>query len=252
MEGKWEVFCLRLATRQLPASRLIASDQGTATIPYFMWCLRGTDEVIVVDTGLSETEGAKRGVESLEAPESALRKIGIDARDITRVITTHLHGDHFSAWDSYPNATFTLQADDLSFFCGPAAKYHSLVRPAPDLGEVMRLNYAGRLDVVKGDKNFTPGVDLVQVGGHTPGSQVIVVESSERGRVVICGDAIDLYRSIDLMEPSPGSTSRTDNVMAFDLITGLVESDRDRLFPGHEIQLPDKGEEVAPGAFRMA
>jgi hypothetical protein len=33
MDGKWEVFCLRLATRQLPASRLIAGDQGEATIP---------------------------------------------------------------------------------------------------------------------------------------------------------------------------------------------------------------------------
>lgn len=252
MDGKWEVFCLRLATRQLPASRLIAGDQGEATIPYFMWCLRGDDEVLVVDTGLSESEGAKRGLKSLEEPAAALAKIGIDARDITRVITTHLHGDHFSAWDSYPNARFTLQADDLAFFSGPAAKYHSLVRPAPDLSQVMKLNYAGRLEVIDGDQEFTGGVRLIQVGGHTPGSQVITVDSAERGRVVICGDAIDLYRSIDLMEPSPGSTSRTDSVIAFDKIAALVDNDRDRLFPGHEILLPDKGDEVAPSVFRMA
>jgi glyoxylase-like metal-dependent hydrolase (beta-lactamase superfamily II) len=252
MDGKWEVFCLRVATRRLPASRLIAGDQGETTIPYYMWCLRGDAEAIVVDTGLSKTEGNKRGLDTLEAPEDALRKIGVDSRDVTRVVTTHLHGDHFSAWDAYPNAQFTLQADDLSFFCGPAAKYYSLVRPAPDLSEVMKLNYAGRLDVISGDRHFTDGVELVQVGGHTPGSQVITVDSAERGRVVICGDAVDLYRSLDLMEPSPGSTSRTDNVMAFDKITALVDGDRDRLFPGHEILLADKGEEQAPSVFRMA
>lgn len=251
MNKEWQVYCLRLAMRKISASRLIAGEPGELQIPYVMWCLRSGSDVVVVDTGLSEYEGKKRELEGMAAPSTALGWVDVDSTKVMSVVGTHLHGDHFSAWDAFPAARFTLQLADLAFFTGPHAKYSSLNRSAPDMPEVMRLNSAGRLDIIDGEAELAPGVTLVPAGGHTPGTQVVRVNTA-KGEIVLCSDSVDLYRSLELWEPAPISTSRADSVVAFDRILGMVDGDLDRLFPGHEPLMLEKGEQLAPNVFKMA
>jgi glyoxylase-like metal-dependent hydrolase (beta-lactamase superfamily II) len=246
----WEIYCCRLGTRATLASRQISGDTGPRTSVYLLWVLRRGDEVVLVDTGVTEPEAAKRGITDLVAPKIALGRLGIDPDQVERVLVSHLHGDHFCAWDAYPRARFLVQHADLEFFSGPYARFPSLVRNASDMAGVMTLNYQGRIEVVSGDVPADSGLDLVRTGGHTPGSQAVVVETAAGPRV-ICGDVAGTYRTIALLEPSPLSTSRPEAVVAMDRLLGLVGGDAGHLYPSHDLQLFEHGTEIADGVFRM-
>jgi glyoxylase-like metal-dependent hydrolase (beta-lactamase superfamily II) len=225
---------------------------GQLVVPYTMWCLRRGAEVIVVETGLSEPAAARRGlVGQVVAPAEALSRIGVDAARVTQVIVTHMHGDHFSAWDAYPNATFTLQNDDLAFFSGRFGKYPCLVQYGTDMAPVMHLNSAGRLNVIEGDGEFTTGIELILTGGHTPGSQIVKIHTSG-GDMVLCGDEVELYESLGQYEPTPHATSRLNNVLAFDRIVEIAGDDRGKLWPGHDIGMLRDELLVADSVYRIA
>lgn len=246
----WEIYCCKLGTRLTLASRQISSDTGPRTSVYLLWALRHGDEWVIVDTGITEPEAAKRGIDGLVAPQAALSTLGINSAQVTTVVVSHLHGDHFSAWDAYPNARFITQQADLEFFAGPYARFPSLVRNASDMPGVMALHYQRRLDVITGDRALAPGLDLVLTGGHTPGSQAVVAATGGGPRV-ICGDVAGTYRTIELLEPSPLSTSRCDAVVGISRLLEIAGQDVTRLYPSHDLTLLERGTEIGDGAFRL-
>ncbi len=230
---------------------MVAGDTGELTVPYLIWCLRADDDVIIVDTGFTPAEGIAHGVRPSIGPEAALARLDLDSREVACVVVTHAHWDHFSALEHFPRAMFTLQRADFDFFSGPHSKYPTLMAPACDMERVWELRRGGRLKLIDGDHDFAPGVRLVKIGGHSPGSQAVVVESANRGRVVICADTIDTYRNLELDEPTPRVTSRIETVVGYARLRGLVAGDTSRLFPGHDTRLFSNGWEVGEDVFAM-
>ncbi len=60
------------------------------------------------------------------------------------------------------------------------------VRPA-----LMRLREENRIRLIEGDLELLPGVELLKVGGHTPGSQMIAVDTERRRIAPCCGGTGD-------------------------------------------------------------
>jgi len=247
----YEIYGLKLADRDVESSLMLANtDCGKPTrSSYYMWCIKSEDTLVMVDTGLSNEEIKKRPLFNLESPENQLRKIGVDPKDVKTLIVTHLHGDHFSAFDLYPNATFYVQRKDIEFFAGVNVKNQALIFAVSNIAEVVRLNYAGRVRVVDGDEEIIPGVSLVLVGGHTPGSQVVAVKT-RKGTAVICGDLVDLYRNIEDNIHGGLAFDVPQCYLGFERVRRLASSP-DLIIPGHDPLVMEKFPKVTDGVITI-
>jgi len=84
-----------------------------------MWCIKGSDSPILVDTGMTDEVIKKKPMLKIASPKALLNKIGVNPRDIKIVIISHLHDDHASEYALYPNATFYIQKKEIEFWTGP-------------------------------------------------------------------------------------------------------------------------------------
>jgi glyoxylase-like metal-dependent hydrolase (beta-lactamase superfamily II) len=211
-------------------------DRSTKGLIYYpLWCIKGEDTCILVDTGLNDKDAKMLLAHEYFGGENyikeILKKLGTDAENIETVIVSHLHIDHFSAHNLYPNATFYVQQKDIEFFSGPASQFRQVYVPSPDMPTVMNYAYNKRIRYLDGDEQIAPGIRVVLIGGHTPGNQVIVV-STQKGDVVLCCDALQLYAN--MKEESVGlTTNLLEALFGFEKLRKLTSS-IDNLIPGHD------------------
>lgn len=201
-------------------------------IAYRVWVLRDGTRTILVDTGPPTQEGRERGLTQVTEVAVALGRIGVDAASIDTVLLTHLHWDHAANAEKFPNATFFAQQAELDFF-GSAMRQHPAFNRffsvRTDLSGMIR---AQRIRPLNGDVEFCPGIRVMCVGGHTPGSQMICVDTQE-GLAVITGDAIPLRRNYHDSIPS-GIVSNVDEAIhALERVARLAPA---RIYPGHDPQ----------------
>ncbi|MFH1140227.1 MAG: N-acyl homoserine lactonase family protein [Chloroflexota bacterium] len=217
---------------------------------YYMWVLQGEDgQAVLVDTGILEEDGRNKNLLNRTDPRHLLAHVNVDPGEVWHVILTHLHWDHCSALRLYPKATFHVQRKELEFWTGPLLRFRQIKESAGRVAELVGLADQGRVDCLDGDAEIVPGVNVMLLGGHTPGSQAVVVQT-QRGRVVLCGDAADFYLNLD------------HDVMgaALDLPTALLAFDRMRgsasfpelLVPGHEPAIMKRFPIAAPGVVEVA
>ena len=172
--------------------RIPADDRNR--IPMGMRCLLVEHDVgpIVIDTGAGNKESAKfhdiYGIENAGADgrtmlEDGMRAAGFSPADVVLVINSHLHFDHaggntFRDTDgvvkpTFPNARYVVQRGEYDWATHTnertAASYF-----APNWEP---LREAGRLDLVEGEREILPGVEVIPTPGHTPHHQGILVES---------------------------------------------------------------------------
>lgn len=168
-----------------------ATDQGMMTylhyygeriwIPIIVFCLKGGDENILIDTGLEDfvvppEVGEKYGVEILYF-EDALAKVGLKPEDIDIIIHTHLHNDHCENDPKCKNAKIYVQKSEYEFFKDPHPIDH---RYFPDLLDGLNVV------TLEGDQEILEGIQVVVTPGHTVGGQSIIINTSQ-GRAIITG-----------------------------------------------------------------
>ncbi|MBI4306493.1 MAG: MBL fold metallo-hydrolase, partial [Chloroflexi bacterium] len=158
--------------------------------------LRSADTTVIADTGLGSW-GQLGG--RFDPPElvNDLRIKGIDHADINTVFLTHLHGDHVG-WNltkrgdeyvpTFPNAKYLLQEADWKHFTSPAYQ-KPLTRERRKQAEAtyLPLMEMEKLELLRGDKAFAPGLTAIHTPGHTPGHQSMLIASG-KDRAVIIGD----------------------------------------------------------------
>jgi len=174
--------------------------------PITGWLLQAGERAILVDTGPSAPELAKRWHYPIhrtaeQVPAALLRAAGVDPERLAQVILTHLHWDHCYNLESFPAARFVVQAEELRAAVDPI--------PTQRLGYEVGLPGVlppwlavfDRLEVVRGDCDIAPGVQVVHLPGHTPGLQGVVVATTA-GRHLIASDALPLQENLG---PQPAS-----------------------------------------------
>jgi glyoxylase-like metal-dependent hydrolase (beta-lactamase superfamily II) len=125
--------------------------------------------------------------------EAALEQLGVAADDVTHVVITHAHTDHYSGVLTdgqavamrFPNAEhFFPDADWRAFVTenreGRGSALTRLLQP---------IERAGKLRLVRGDLCIAPGVWLLAAPGETPGHQVVRIETGARD-VYYIGDLV--------------------------------------------------------------
>ena len=186
---------------------------GTGTmVPIPFYYIEGTKQKIVIDTGtnietcregetLTEAYGGKQYWYHTEEQDARaqLSRLGVTPEEVDIVIMTHLHLDHIGNTTLFPNARFLVQRDELAWFMAPpvaSAFYY------PELRHHL-LDVIDQVDCIEGDMQVEPGLDLVLVGGHTPGSMVVAIETAG-GKVALVGDFYYNYLNMELDWP-PGA-----------------------------------------------
>ena len=173
-------------------------------------------EVILVDTGMP-----------LEAPDmvadektqiylgsriqdyvSALKSLGYQPEQVTKILVTHKHADHTGELRSFPNAKIYLspeEADALNL-----------------TGEnIVRVQYqSGPYHTFDASEKIADGVYLLPAKGHTTGNSIIVAESDGlfymmHGDVTYTDEALYANKLSVIYEDKVAARDTLDRVRAF-------------------------------------
>jgi glyoxylase-like metal-dependent hydrolase (beta-lactamase superfamily II) len=210
----------------------LSSRHDEVELVYPFWILRERSSVTLIDTGFPAPVAQARGISDHGDPTALLGELGIAPGDVSRVVLSHLHYDHFCAPERYPNARFVVQRDDVAFFCGPGRTQPAgALADPPSIAALDELRRAGRLVELDGDKNLDGGLGVVRIGGHTPGSQLIVLERGD-GPVVFACDCSHFYENARTKTPSTLIYRYDEYQRGFASIERLAAGGR--WFPGHD------------------
>jgi N-acyl homoserine lactone hydrolase len=117
----------------------------------------------------------------------ALAEHDMSPADIDLVINTHLHFDHCGQNSVFPHAPVYVQRTELD----------RSEREEPDLYEWFGFMNA-RFELIDGDTQIVPGLDVVATPGHTSGHQCVIVSGTD----VLIGDAA--YNKLIYAKPDRG------------------------------------------------
>lgn len=206
-------------------------------IPRIIWVLEG-ETTIVVDTSVprhgkpSEFIGEHFERQRDQEPANALDLAGIKLTDVEYVLLTHLHWDHAGNCDLFPEARVLVQEAEARYALAPGRFFRKSFL-APLSGYEYPPPYLlPNLDFITGERIIRPGVSVVPVPGHTPGSMAVLVDTGQ-GRYCIAGDAVMSYENFDDDIP-PGFHVDVDESMA---AMDLLRQRADRVLPSHDYKV---------------
>jgi len=161
---------------------------------YIMWDTCPNDIIAEMSPPGYGTRAAAIRWEKTKTVASQLQELQVDPADVKYVGISHSHADHTGNVELFPNSIVMIQRDEyanafqgLSAPTGPP----QLDRPVFSRRHPVIL-VDGDIDVF-GDASVIFG----WVGGHTPGSQVAMVNLRETGWVILSGDAVHTQENFD-------------------------------------------------------
>jgi glyoxylase-like metal-dependent hydrolase (beta-lactamase superfamily II) len=260
MATSYEIYALSPGGRTVDwSTRLYLGPAGeTTTSAYFLWLLRGPAGPILIDTGFTFRLAKVKAVPAeelrLRTRDELLQTAGVNPNEVKTVVLTHLHWDHFDLEGFLPKATFWVQRREVDFWHGFGGQDRWTRRFLSDCytQDLGSLQSGGRLRVVDGNLELVEGVQLEWVGGHSPGMQIVVVQTA-KGPFVIGNDALTTYRNLrDWAPPAIHLNSVAECLGAMARIKQLSGGDENRICPGHDGEVWTKFPEVKPGMYRLA
>jgi glyoxylase-like metal-dependent hydrolase (beta-lactamase superfamily II) len=222
--GTYEVYVLRDGIYRMPshhimhargdAARQAAYDRwGKAELVFDVNCfaLSGPGGLTLIDTGAGDMDGPDCGNAAL-----ALRDAGFRPEDVTNILLTHLHSDHFGGlFDGeaarFPNAIVHIPLAEMPGQQGGSAAEKAWAQKCGPRLERIRSAYGDRLRSF-GFGPALPGIDAVALPGHTPGHSGFLVHDDRRS-LLIWGDIVHV-QGLQLADPEVGMDYDIDTAAA--------------------------------------
>jgi glyoxylase-like metal-dependent hydrolase (beta-lactamase superfamily II) len=185
-------------------SRFITTDdRGRILCRLNLLLVESAGKRVLVETGtgvrMREKDREIKGVEGGD-PVEALRAVGEDPATLDFVVLTHLHYDHAGGMVDdagrplFPNARYVVQRDDAEAAHGDELRVQGIM----EVEQLDAVRAAGQLAEVHGEVELVPGVRVIRTGGHTRGSQAVLLGVERPGgrsgdptdRAIFWGDLI--------------------------------------------------------------
>ena len=185
------------------ASGVYGADHGGWHLRVRAWLIRHPGGVVLVDTGIG-VAGAP-GPEWMGTPGrllDVLRDAGTPPDAIDTVVITHVHDDHIGGTVTFP---IGAEGEPVPTPAFPRARHmiqradwewqHELAGQDEEDATIFRLlleplESAGLVDLIEGDVDLAPGIQLHHAPGHTPGHQIVRLHSKGR-RAIVTADAFN-------------------------------------------------------------
>src|SRR4051812_14144606 len=113
----YEAFAIRYAT--IPGFRVSGLIAGADTsrrldIAMMVWLLRSGGRTVIIDAGFQRPDLIQRWrPTNYVKPSEAVASAGVAPDQVTDVIISHIHWDHFDGADLFPKATIWIQKDEV-------------------------------------------------------------------------------------------------------------------------------------------
>ncbi len=152
-------------------------------MPVYVHVIDHPDARVLVDTGIKELHPAVADMDPRLRP---FDEQNFDLAGIDIVVNTHLHFDHCGGNHLFPGKPIYVQRRELD---DARSKDDYTIPEWVDPPGVQYIPVDGELELL-------PGIRLVPAPGHTPGSQIVVVETADHP-IVICGDTAVWFGELD-------------------------------------------------------
>ncbi len=205
-------------------------------IDYFFWVIKDNDRVVLVDTGFTPEAGDRRRRVHYSTPAQALPSLGISPDEVSAVVITHGHWDHTGNVSQFPHAELIMTEAEYAFWTSPlAARPQFAAHSEPEEIALLRQARAeGRLTLFAGQHAVAAGIELTEVGGHTPGQLIASVATDDGGTVVLASDALHFYEEVERDRPFSVLADLPAMYRAYDTLAQLASEPRTRLVAGHD------------------
>jgi N-acyl homoserine lactone hydrolase len=153
-------------------------------MPVYVHVIEHPDARVLVDTGMTELHPAGADLDPRLVPLS--EQADFDLAGIDVVVNSHLHFDHCGGNHLFPGRPIYVQRRELD---DARSQDDYTIREWVEAAAAQYVPVDGELELL-------PGLRLVPTPGHTPGSQVVVVETGGRP-AVIGGDMAVWFGELD-------------------------------------------------------
>lgn len=207
----WSVWVLEYAVAaEFPMSLAVygAHNQGTRRAPFSYVVAKRGEQVVLVDIGFGDSARQRAIAEDSQVtdwrdPVTVMGQIGLHPDDVSHVIVTHAHYDHFGNSAAFPNAQFFMSEREVQFWVAELALPPALrtfvgpIDPA-DIVAAVDLAARGRLHLLSGAaEGLFPGFDVLPAWDtHTPGSLYVRVDTVD-GSLVFAGDNVYSWDNLE-------------------------------------------------------
>ncbi len=230
---------------------LMGIDPGAKiSCPCVSWLIECENgDKILVDTGPHSTDYptakyhsgyGKVEQEEHERIDRALSAQGVNPDEVKTVIFTHLHWDHCHSASYLKNATFYVQRKEIHYAIDPIPWHYGSFETGLPGVKPPWFDVFDRMKIVEGDVEIAPGVQILFLPGHTPGSAGVAVKT-KKGTIVIAGDTIPMmenWEGIGARRRIPSALMT--NVFEYYESFQKIEKVADVVLPAHDFRVFDQ------------
>ena len=237
--------------------RLYGEPDADLGIDYYFWVITDPAGVFLVDSGFAPEVGDRRGRQHWTTPAEALPLLGIEPGDVTAVVVTHAHWDHVGNLHQFPGAQVVMTEAEYAFWTSPmAGRRHFAEHAEPAEIALLRDKRAdGTLTLFSGQATLAPGVELTEVGGHTPGQLIVSAAHPDGGTAVLASDALHFYEEVERDRPFAIVADLPAMYRAYDTLAELSRQPGTHLVSGHDPAVRERFARhdlpAAPGAVEV-
>lgn len=241
-DAEYEVIIVRHGTRQSTRSEVYLNygfygePDAPFVVDYYLWVIRNDSRTVLVDTGYAAAVARRRGREVVLDPATAYRELGVDVTEPVDLVVTHAHWDHIGNLGLFPAATIVMAEAERRFWHTEHSKKPMLGHFAEraEIDQLQQIEADGRIRTFEGHLELAPGIELIEVGGHTPGQIMVSVATSE-GRVLLASDVVHFREELEREMPFVSVADLPAMYEGFGTVKRMVDSGHVAIVvPGHD------------------